>query len=201
MHVVFFAMNERIVIRKGSRIFTPKQYRQFREALDPNGGYRIILDVLVNTGLRIVEFWYVARHPECYHASARVIDLPKAGAAKKPKAKTTDRTIQLTAAGCKALETLYASEIGFRDRTSMREAFIRAAKKVGVGVEGINPKMCRKWLVSWLFECRKDLGIDSADITANMGHGEDVMIQNYLGIFSIDDHQDILGFLKGWGGS
>ena len=199
MCVNIIAMTERIVIRNGSRILTPKQYRQFREALDPNGGYRIILDVLVNTGLRVVEFWYVARHPECYHASARVIDLPKAGAAKKPKSKTTDRTIKLTPQGCKALETLYSSEIEFRDRTSMREAFIRAAKKAGLGVDGINPKMCRKWLVSWLFECRKDIGIDSADITANMGHGEDVMIQNYLGIFSSDDHMDILMFLRGWG--
>jgi hypothetical protein len=194
-------MSDRIVIRNGSRILTPKEYRQFREALDPNFGYRIILDAMVNTGLRITEFWYVVKHPDCYHASARVIDLPKVGAAKKPKAKTTDRTIRLTANGCKALETLYSSGVVFRDRTSMREAFIRAAIKCGLGAEGINPKMCRKWLVSWLFECRKDLGIDSADITANMGHGEDVMIQNYLGIFSQEDHADILTFLKGWGGA
>ena len=192
-------MSERIVIRNGSRILTPNEYRKFREALDPNCGYRIILDAMVNTGLRITEFWYVAKHPECYHASARVIDLPKVGAAKKPKAKTTDRTIRLTTHGCKAIETLYASGVVFRDRTSMREAFIRAAIKSGLGADGINPKMCRKWLVSWLFECRKDLGIDSADITANMGHGEDVMIQNYLGIFSPEDHVDILTFLKGWG--
>jgi hypothetical protein len=34
-----------------------------------------------------------------------------------------------------------------------------------------------------------------------MGHGEDVMIQNYLGIFSPDDHADIMAFLKGWGGA
>ena len=187
------------MVRNGSRIFTQNEYRKFREALDPNCGYRIILDAMVNTGLRITEFWYVSKHPECYHASARVIDLPKVGAAKKPKAKTTDRTIRLTAQGCRALETLYSSGVVFRDRTSMREAFIRAAIKSGLGADGINPKMCRKWLVSWLFECRKDLGIDSADITANMGHGEDVMIQNYLGIFSQEDHSDILGFLKGWG--
>lgn len=192
-------MNERIVIRKGSRILTPKQYRQFREALDPNFGYRLLLDAMVNTGLRMVEFWYVVDHPECYHASARVIDLPKAGAAKKPKAKTTDRTIKLTAQGCKALEAVYSSGVEFRHRNSMRDAFIRAAKKSGLGADGINPKMCRKWLVSWLFEARKDIGIDSADITANMGHGEDVMIQNYLGIFAEDDHADIVAFLKGWG--
>ena len=193
-------MSDRVVIRNGSRILTPTEYRKFREALDPNCGYRIILDAMVNTGLRVKEFWYVAKHPECYHASARVIDLPKAGAAKKPKAKTTDRTIRLTEKGCKALETLYNSGVVFRDRTSMRDAFIRAGIKCGLGSDGINPKMCRKWLVSWLFECRKDLGIDSADITANMGHGEDVMIQNYLGIFSQEDHSDILAFLKGWGG-
>ena len=83
------------MIRKGSRILTPKEYRQFREALDPNFGYRILLDAMVNTGLRITEFWYVAKHPECYHASARVIDLPKVGAAKKPKAKKATKETKI----------------------------------------------------------------------------------------------------------
>jgi integrase len=196
-----FTMAERIIIRQGSRILTPKEYAKLRENLDPNFGYRIISDVLLNTGLRIVEFWNLSKHKEWYHGSARVIDLPAAGACKKPKCKKTDRTIKLTANGCKALDTFFGMELEFRDRTAMREALIRAAIKAGFGKEGINPKMFRKCLVSWLVECRKDLGIDSLEITATMGHSQDTMIDNYLGIgFGKDDHIDMLEFLKGWSG-
>jgi integrase len=196
-----FTMAERIIIRQGSRILTPKEYAKVRENLDPNFGYRIISDVLLNTGLRIVEFWNLSKHKEWYHGSARVIDLPAAGACKKPKCKKTDRTIKLTANGCKALDTFFGMEIEFRDRTAMREALIRAAIKAGFSKEGINPKMFRKCLVSWLVECRKDLGIDSLEITATMGHSQDTMIDNYLGIgFQKEDHADMLEFLKGWSG-
>ena len=194
-------MAERIIIRNGSRILTPKEYGRLREALDPNVGYRIISDCLLNTGLRVVEFWNLAKHKEWYHASARVVDLPAAGACKKPKCKTTDRTIRLTMGGCKALDTFYSSELAYRDRTAMREALIRAAIKSGLGKDGINPKMFRKMLVSWLVECRKDIGIDSVDITASMGHSEDTMIDHYLGIgFAPEDRTDMIAFLKGWGG-
>jgi hypothetical protein len=194
-------MAERIISRKGSRILTPKEYARFRDQLDPNFGYRIVADCLLNTGLRVVEFWNVAKHKDWYHSSARLIDLPAIGACKKPKCKTTDRTIKLTVGGCKALDLLYGTELEFRDRTAMREAFIRAAIKAGLGREGINPKMLRKCLVSWLVECRKDLGIDSLEITASMGHSEDTLIDHYLGVgFTKEDHADMLEFLKGWNG-
>lgn len=194
-------MDNRIIIRNGSRILTPKEYRSFRECLDPNIGYRIVADCLLNTGMRIVEFWAFAKHKEWYHPSSRVIDLPKEGACKKPKCKKKDRTIRLTAAGCRAIDAFFLAEIEFKDRVSMRDAFIRAAEKAGLGNEGINPKMLRKIFISWAFECRKDLGIDSTDITASMGHSEDTMIDNYLGIgFSKEDHEDMKEFLKGWNG-
>jgi integrase len=81
----------------------------------------------------------------------------------------------------------------------MRDVLIRAAVKAGLGKDGINPKMFRKCLVSWLVECRKELGIDSLEITASMGHSESVMMEDYLGIgFGREDHADMLEFLKGW---
>jgi integrase len=193
-------MTERIIVRNGSRILTPKEYAKLREHLDPNFGYRIICDCLLNTGLRVVEFWNLSKHKDWYHASARVIDLPASGACKKPKCKTSDRTIKLTVGGCKALDLMFGSELEFRDRTAMREALLRAAAKAGLDKKGINPKMFRKILISWLFACRKELGIDSIDITVNMGHSEDTMIDHYLGInFTQEDKNDIIAYLKGWG--
>jgi len=194
-------MTERVIIRQGSRILTPNEYSKLRENLDPNFGYRIICDVLLNTGLRVVEFWNLTKHKEWYHGSQRLIDLPAIGACKKPKCKKTDRTIKLTANGCKALDTLFGMGLQFRDRTAMREALIRAAVKAELGKEGINPKMFRKCLASWLVECRKEIGIDSLEITASMGHSEDTMLEHYLGFgFTKTDHIDMIEFLKGWNG-
>lgn len=188
--------DERIIIRNGSRIITPKQYERLRAELKPE--YRIMTDVLIHTGLRIVEFWNLKKNRHWYHRSARVIDLPAIGACKKPKCKRTDRTIRLSDKAINALDRLFEDELDFKDRNSWRGVLIRAAGRSGLGIEGINPKMFRKTLISMLVECRKDLGIDSLEISACMGHSQDTMIDNYLGIFQKEDHSDILEFLKGW---
>jgi len=199
--IIIIMKKERLLIRNGSRILTPAQHYRLREALDPNGGYRIIIDGLINTGARVVEFWKIVKNPQWYHASRRLIDLPSIGACKKPMCTQTDRTIKLTERGCAALDIIYSSEIEYRDPASMNQALKRAAKKAGFEhVEGINSKMYRKILISWLIECRKDLGIDSSDIQASMGHTEDTMIASYLGIgFDEQEHADMLAFVKGWG--
>ena len=192
-------MSERIIIRQGCRILTPAQYLKLKEHL--NEAYRLISDAMLNTGLRTVEFWALAEHPEWYHASSRVIDLPKEGAAKKAKSAKKDRTIRLTAGGCKALDALFGAKVDYRDRDATRKALRRAATAAGFGPKGIMPKMFRKMLASWLVEGRKELGIDSLDITANMGHEEKTLRDHYLGIgFDKKDHDDMVEFLKGWKG-
>jgi len=192
-------MTERNIERQGSRILTPKQYLQLREQLDPNVGYPLITDVLLHTGLRIVEFWNLVDNPHWYHSSSRVIDLPKEGCSKKIKCEVSDRTIRLTEAGCKALDTLFAVKIHFRERDAMGNALKRAAVKAGLGSRGISPKGFRKMLASYLVDCRKEFGIDTLEICANMGHDEKTLRKHYFGIgFTPQDHQDILEFLKGW---
>jgi tryptophan 2,3-dioxygenase len=192
-------MAERVIERQGSRILTPSQYLRLREQLDPNIGYQLITDALLNTGLRTVEFWHLVDNPHWYHSSSRVIDLPAVGAAKKQKSSKKDRTIRLTENGCKSLDTLFAVKIKFKDRDQMGKALKRAAIKAGFGARYINPKMFRKMLVSYLCDCRKELGIDALDITANMGHDEKTLRDHYLGIgFNEKDHLEILEFLQGW---
>jgi integrase len=146
-----------------------------------------------------VEFWSLVDHPEWYHASSRLIDLPAEGAAKKVKTSKKDRTIRLTADGCKALELVFGCKVGFRERSAMGKALKRAAERAGLGVKGITPKMFRKMLASYLVEVRKDLGVDALEITANMGHDEKTLRDHYLGIgFTVQEHSDILEFLRGW---
>lgn len=201
--------DQRIIIRNGSQILTPQQYQKLRSELPAE--YRVFTDVLITTGLRIVEFWSLKKNKHWYHRSAKVIDLPKEGAAKKPQCKTTDRTVRLSDRAIDALDKLFSDDWDVKDRNSFRGALYRAADRAGlpgkrfykdeklIGVEGINPKMFRKCIISHLVECRKDFGIDSLDITASMGHSEDTMIQNYLGIgFSKEAHDAMVEFHKGW---
>lgn len=189
--------NKRIIERQGSRVLTPAEYKELRENLNQN--YRIISDVLLNTGLRIVEFWALSKNRQWYHSSSRVIDLPKSGACKKPNCKTTDRTVRLTERGCRAIDMMFELGVIYRNKDTMRQALMRAADRAGLGTQGINPKMYRKFLISWLVEARKELDIDTMDITASMGHDEKTLKSNYLAIgFDEQDHKDMVEYLRGW---
>jgi integrase len=193
-------MDKRIVEREGSRILIPAEYKLLRENLNQN--YRIISDVLLNTGMRIVEFWKFTENRQWYHPSIRVIDLPKEGACKKEKCTTTNRTIRLTERGCRAIDTMFEVGVIYRNKDTMRQALMRAAERAGIGTQGINPKMYRKWIISWLVEARKELGIDALDITSSMGHTEATLKAHYLGVFGCSDtdpdHRDMVEYLKGW---
>ncbi len=186
-----------MILRQKCRILTPEDYLLFKKELNPM--YQIISDALLHSGLRMVEFWAFVQHPEWYHASARVIDLPEEGSAKKKKAEYVQRTIRLTLEGCKAIEALKALNPKPMTRVAMGEAFKRAAEKAGLGTKGITPKFQRKTLVSWLMEVRNDLHIDSLDIGASMGHSLETLRVHYLGVgFEQKDHEDIVALLKGW---
>jgi len=194
-------MQERVIVRQNTRILTPAQYFRLRENLDQNIGYQLITDALLHTGLRVVEFWSLLDHPEWYHASSRLVDLPAEGSTKKEKTERTERTVRLSIPGCKALELAFACKISFRHRSAMGRALKLAADKAGLGRKGIVPKMFRKMLASYLVEVRKDLNIDGLEITANMGHDEKTLVKHYFGLgFTVQDHNDILELLKGWKG-
>jgi integrase len=166
-----------------------------------NSDYKKIVDGLLNTGARVTEFWFIVRNPDYYKPSRRLYDLPKIGACKKPKCKTTDRTILLSSRGAKVLDGIYADEIEYRDPTCIQKALKRAALKAGFeNLDGINSKMYRKMAVSWLLAGRKHLGIDSFDITASMGHSSEVMLKDYAGMkFSDSEVLDMVTFFSGWG--
>lgn len=191
--------SERLLVRNGSRILVPSQHYDLRMHL--NSDYKKIVDGLLNTGARITEFWMIVRNPQWFHASRKLIDLPAAGSCKKPKCKSTDRTIRLSDKGVIAMQKIYADEIKYRDPTCIQKALKRAAKKAGFKhLDGINSKMYRKIAVSWLLESRKDLGVDSLDISQSMGHDESTERRDYTGTgFTESEHLDMVMFFKGWG--
>jgi len=190
-------MAERIIIRQGSRILGPLQAEKLFEQMNP--GYLITCKALLHTGLRLVELWALRDNPEWYNEKSRVIDLPKEGSAKKQKIESVDRTIRLTEEGCKAVSVFLQVRPPVRDSDAFGKALRRYALKAGIGIKGISAKIFRKWLISWLVECKQDLNIDALDITANMGHDLKTLQKHYLGIgFSEDDHIAMVRFLRGW---
>lgn len=190
-------MAERIIIRQKCRILPPAQTKRFFAVMNP--GYRVTCSALLHTGLRLVELWALRDHPEWYHASDRLIDLPKEGSAKKAKIESVDRTIRLTEDGCRAVETFLSVKPPVRESDAFGRALKRYAIKADLGIKGITPKMFRKMLASWLVECKNDLNIDALDIIANMGHDLKTLQKHYLGIgFSQEEHIEMMMFLKGW---
>jgi len=205
----------RMIIRQYTRILTPSDFKFFKSEL--NLMYQIIVEVLLHTGFRIVEFWAFVEHPEWYHRNARVIDLPPEGSAKKKRAEYKERTIRLSVKGCEAVENLIANLPDRRSRFAPRSAFHRAAvktigdtftsvknKKTGKMVKRwhVNPKMFRKTIISWLMECRKELNVDDVDIASSAGHSTETLRIHYRGVgFEARDKFEILELLKGWGGN
>jgi integrase len=75
---------------------------------------------------------------------------------------------------------------------------LRYANLAGIGTEGINPKMFRKTLVSWLIACYPE---KIAYIQASMGHNQDTIVTNYLGLgFPRSEVETMrINYLNEWG--
>jgi integrase len=108
----------------------------------------------------------------------------------KEKCEYKERTINLSLPGCDAFDRMVSEKVKFKGkevpayemipkRVAFRDAMLRYAKLAGIGTEGINPKMFRKTLVSWLIACYPE---KQAYIQASMGHNGDTIVNNYLGL-------------------
>jgi integrase len=174
-----------IIVKQGTRILFPKDYEKLHAHMPTY--YQIICDAALLSGMRPVELSRF--QPSWYRGSRRVIQLPK-GACLKDKCEYKERTISLSLAGCDAFDRLITEKIKFKGkeipayemipkRVAFRDALLRYATLAGIGTEGITPKMFRKTLVSWLVECYPE---KQAYIQSSMGHNQDTIVQNYLGL-------------------
>lgn len=191
------------IIRQNTRILTPREFQLMREHLNPK--YQIISDVLINTGMRIEEFWDFHDHPHWFDAARRCVDLPKGSKTKgipgikKLKSAYQERTINLTVDGCDAIKSLIAmnNSIRYTNRVNVGMALKRAAKIARIGEIGIVPKMFRKTLVSWLVTCYPERHMQ---ISASIGHELETMRIHYANLaFERRDVDDMRKFLNGWG--
>jgi len=175
-----------IILKQNARVLMPTEYEKLRAAMT-TPYYQIICDAMLLSGMRPIEFQRF--QPSWYRASRRVIVLPD-GACLKDKCEYKNRTISLSLPGCDAFDRYVAATAKHKGkvvpvmellpkRVSFRDTLIRYAESAGIGSEGINPKMFRKTLVSWLVACFPE---KIAYIQSSMGHNQDTIVKNYLGL-------------------
>jgi integrase len=194
-----------LIIKQETAILTPSQYEDLRSHMKSQY-YPILCDALLLSGMRPIEFSRF--QPEWYKASRRVIKLPD-GACLKQKCEFKERTINLSLAGCDAFDKLLSTKVTYKKKetpifemlpkkVSFRDTLQRYSEAAGLGTEGISPKMFRKTLVSWLVACFPE---KSLYIQASMGHSEDTIVQNYLGLGFTKDEVEIMKtkYLNEWG--
>lgn len=194
-------MSTRPIIKQKTRILTPYLYGQLRAQLNPT--YQAISDVLIHTGMRVEEFWEFLEFGTVlgglagwYDPQRKCIDMPH-GSIKKIKSLHKERTIILSDAGCKAVEHVLRMNPKKIPRQSMWITYNAAAKKAGLGNEGITSKMFRKSLISWLAVCHED---KMYKIASSAGHTLEIMRLHYSSLqFEARDVQEMKEFLKGWG--
>lgn len=193
-----------IILKQGARVLFPSDYEKLREQMPEY--YKILCDAMLLSGMRPIEFERF--EPSWYRGSRRVIQLP-VESCMKIKCQFKGRTISLSLAGCDAFDKLTTTPIKFKGkeipayqmlpkRVAFRDALIRYATQAGIGAEGMNPKMFRKTLVSWLVACYPER---SLHIQASMGHTSDTIVKNYLGLgFTRSDIETMkTKYLNDWG--
>ena len=193
-----------IILKQGARVLFPEDYEKMREHMPRY--YQLICDALLLSGMRPVEMSRF--QPSWYRASRRVLELPK-DACRKERCLYKTRTIKLSLRGCDAFDLLISEKTKFKrkevfayeripERVAFRDALKRYATLAGIGSDGITEKMFRKTLVSWLVACYPE---KQAYIQASMGHNQDTIVQNYLGIVFTRDQIDAIKskYLYQWG--
>ena len=201
-------MPDKPIIKQSTRILTPTEWYLLREHLNTN--YQTICDVLLNTGMRVEEFWEFAAHTFVdprngnqhtniwFSASRRCIDLPEC-AIGKAKCTIKQRTILLSPDGVRAVETMISmgSSIKYIDRSNMRKVLIKSTIAAGLDPKGITSKMFRKTLVSWLEATHPEKDVY---ILNSVGHSQETQHRHYLSMgFARKDVEDMRKFLHGWG--
>jgi len=194
------------ILKQSTRILYPSEYRAIRSHL--NFKDQLILDGLLFSGMRGVEFMRFLESPEWYKPSRRAIDLPK-GSMLKKKAKQAERTVLLSNAGVQAIETLISyrkqnlDEIRPISRQAWSENLLRAASKAKVegrlgDLTGIAPKMTRKTWASWLIATHSHR---EGSVSLSLGHDIRTMLRHYAGLgWPPDARQEIRQYTAGWGG-
>ncbi|MBP2133971.1 integrase [Methanomicrobium sp. W14] len=187
---------ESILLKQNTRILTPAEYRGLRSEFQ-NYTHKMIFDGMLFSGARTEEFWRFIKYKRYFDPERCVIHLPEK-LVKKSKVKHKARDIFLSNWGLQAMERLYDSEVYEVSRVAWREDLLRAAKKAGIGTNGIMPKMTRKTWESWLIVSFPHMALQ---IHMSQGHNSITAMNHYLNIsFTAEEKFDMKKYVTGFCG-
>jgi hypothetical protein len=211
------------IMKQNTRILTPYWWEELLKVMESESKhYPILCTALLYSGMRPVEF--KRYQPSWYKGSRHIIKLPE-GACLKQKCEFKERTILLSMPGCDAFDRLNTTLVPFKgkevpvlDLRPEKVSFGDTLKRYAVKAKfpeadivdkkgnitytgpdaGICPKMFRKTLVSWYTACFPE---KSLYIQASMGHDQDTIVKNYIGLgFTPDEVETMKSkYLIGWG--
>lgn len=164
------------------RILAPSEYKALLAAI-PKIDKRILVETMMNTGMRYEELRAFGEHPEWFSPKNRCITLP----ASSTKTKR-GRVVHLTPQFSEKLELYLASnELKFPGRANMAKDLRRWTNGSMATEHQIRwypaPKTFRKTWETWLIFA----GYDSLKVAVSQGHTQTIQIQHY---------QNLIGSLK-----
>lgn len=183
-----------ITTRKGNqtRILTPSEYDTFTQAMKKMR-LRTQFEIAFWTGLRYVELQRLHANPSWVLPGRNVIHLPHE-AQKKKKRTQVERYIHIVPQISTLLPYFFENQ---KPSTSKNwyEYLVRLAWKTGLGGQGINVKVTRKTIESWMVVA----GIPVNEICAWQGHSDLTSYKHYQALaFTDGEKVEIRKRLAGW---
>lgn len=176
------------------RIITPEEYEKLKAAI-PLEAHRIMLDILLITGMRYIELIRLHDHAEWYNEKRNIIHLPEE-AQRKHKRRQPERTIHPLPSMFGYILKNFWNERHPPSETGWNENMQRWAKTAGIQPYGMSVKTTRKTIESWLIAA----GIPESAVCLRQGHDNLTSMRHYQGLaFSDDEVRDIKTNLTAWG--
>lgn len=176
------------------KVLTVDEYKKLKDAI-PKEDYKIILDVLLITGMRYIEVCRLYENHEWYNERRNLIHLP-AEAQRKHERRQAERTITNLPTMFNLMMKMFFNGKKPPVESSWNRDLQRWATNAGMNPYGISAKTTRKSIESWMITA----GIVESTVCLRQGHTNLVSMRHYQSLaFSDDEIDDIKKQLIGWG--
>ena len=188
----------RSIIKGRIRILRPYEYDSLLDAIyrkNTKHRYREILNALLFTGMRYVEFQRFMKNKDWFDKKTRSIYLPPE-ASRKKKRTMKERYVYLSTQGLIHVENFVLYVEQMPDRVSLNNIIRYWGKKAGLGDTGQSVKTFRKTWESWLVVSYPNY---LPHIAMSQGHTLITAINHYLNLpFTKEDVEEIKLRTAGW---
>jgi len=176
------------------KVLTVDEYLKLKSAI-PKDDYKIILDVLLITGMRYIEVCRLYKNHEWYNERRNLIHLPAEAQLKHERCQP-ERTIQGLPEMFNLMMKMFFTGKKPPVESSWNRDLQRWAKLSNLNPYGISGKTSRKTCESWQIVA----GVPETTVCLRSGHTTLVSMLHYQNLaFSDDEIRDIEKQLKGWG--